>query len=274
MEYNVNDFTANGLVGMVALTATRASADAVTAVRFVVSEQHFGGLSLLELAAINNLPRWLLLFRDLRSGSAVMAAVPQLESSFGLVTTPEAYLDQEVRRLGEERATLPAAWGLETPHSSPYHTVSFMPPTTSVSELPATQEDGMEVDGITAHDIGEAVDAAQELDNISSSTSSSSSDLNVNYLSDEETMGMMEERLRQNRTNLSAGTLQLGVHEGLVAQQTEQELEGISGLSLAEEVAVRESWVRGEEGAEEVEIAGLRAVKADLKLASLLASSQ
>lgn len=50
-------------------------------------------LAVIAVPAFNDLPGWLVVFRDARSGNAVMAAAPQLDASFGLLITPEADLD-------------------------------------------------------------------------------------------------------------------------------------------------------------------------------------
>ncbi|KAG9041271.1 hypothetical protein FS837_012480 [Tulasnella sp. UAMH 9824] len=257
----VPDFTANETVGMIGLTATRGAVDVVAAVRSTVSQQHL----------------------DVRSGSAVIAAAPQLHASFGLLATPEVDLDPEERRLGEEpspEATRPV-WGLDSPRSSPNDIISLMPvvPSFSALEPPtATQDYNMQIDeSVTVHNEEGADDAPQE-ENMSSSTSSTSSSSYSDALddmpSDEEMMEMLEAGLETERAALSADTLQPDLHDGLVAQQNERDVEGMSIESLVEEVAMRETWGRGEEGVEEVGIAGLRAVKSDLKLASHVASSQ
>ncbi|KAG8912701.1 hypothetical protein FRC00_003975 [Tulasnella sp. 408] len=265
MGDHVPDFTANEMGGMIGLTATRGAVDVVAAVRSTVSQQEV----------------------DTRSGSAVIAAAPQLQTSFGLLATPEVHLDRQERRLGERHiaeATRPV-WGFDSPHSSS-NDITLMPvvPSSSALEPPTTQDHDMHVDeSVTVHDgeggnVGEGVDDAPQEEDTSSLTSSTSSSSGSNALdnmsSDEEMMEMLEANLATERAALSAAdTLQSAIHDGLVAQQNELDVEGMSIGSLVEEVAMRESWGRGEEGVEEVGSTGLRTVKSDLKLASHVASS-
>ncbi|KAG8895418.1 hypothetical protein FRC00_007492 [Tulasnella sp. 408] len=242
MRDNAPDFTANEMHGMMVLTATRAAVtDVVAVVRSTVAQEHLDG----------------------RSGSAVMAAAPQLEAWFGLLIIPEADLDQEERRLGEELAAFPVPWGIEHLHSSPQ-------PVT-------THDNDMEVGEMTVDDTEEvppADDALPEEVNMPSSSSSTSvgSSALSNLSSDEERMRVLEEHLTTARTY--AAPLQSNILESFMAQQTEQEPGELTSGSLAEEVSVRETWGLGEEGAEEMEMARLRAIRACLKLASLQASSQ
>lgn len=236
---------ANELPGMVVLT-TKESLDVVWVLISSLSQETCNNLSLIELPRASDQSRWLLLFKDTRAGSDVLAAAPHLQTSFGLSTIPFSYISFEDRRLGEEWLSSLQSWGLGNADSVPNSTLPpevFHPTSSAFGPLTAQLEDEeMDTDEAMISDIAEeADDGSQEEANTSTSSIGSNPLFNLSS-DDEEEIARLESILEACRESLVATrTLASDVHEGLVAQQAEQEPELLTNKSLEEEVEVRES---------------------------------